>query len=158
VRHTNRVITFLLVVGLAIGYTTTEGQATEPKHRKESTAQRGKAKPEKKDKAQTKQDLAMAQNAEMVDRMKSELYEIQQDLNRLSATVDRSSGVAKTNAKAKPEVVPDKRAKAKPQLDQAESATESTWDDVKSGFKKSYGELRDSIEKARQWLSDKVEP
>lgn len=157
-RQTNRLITFLLVAGLAIGYPTTDGQAAGPKHRKEAAAQRGKVKSEAMKKGQTEQDLAFAHNAEMADQVKGELYEIQKDLNRLSATVDRSSGAAKTNAKAKPAGVPDKRAQPKPQLDQAESATGSTWEDVKTGFKKSYGELRGSVEKARQWLSDKIEP
>ena len=51
-----------------------------------------------------------------------------------------------------------KWAQAKKQLDRAESATESTWNDVKGGFEKSYGELKDSFEKTRQWLSEKIEP
>jgi hypothetical protein len=48
------------------------------------------------------------------------------------------------------------RAAAK--LDQAENATESTWVDVKTGFKESYAGLKDSIATTRQWLSDKIAP
>jgi len=29
---------------------------------------------------------------------------------------------------------------------------------VNRGFRKSYGELKDSVEETRQWLSDKIEP
>jgi hypothetical protein len=47
---------------------------------------------------------------------------------------------------------------AKKQLDLAESATESSWEDVKGSFKKSLDDLKDSIDKTRQWLSDKIAP
>jgi ribose transport system substrate-binding protein len=30
------------------------------------------------------------------------------------------------------------------------------WDEVKDGFRKSYGELKDSLDKARRWLSGKI--
>ena len=51
-----------------------------------------------------------------------------------------------------------KWAPDKKRLDRAGSATESNWDDVKAGFKKSYGDLQDSFEKTRQWLSEKIAP
>jgi hypothetical protein len=43
-------------------------------------------------------------------------------------------------------------------LDKAKNATESTWDDVKAGFKKAYSELKDGFNQARQWVSDKIAP
>jgi hypothetical protein len=49
-------------------------------------------------------------------------------------------------------------AQSRQQLQQAENATESTWNDVKKGFKESYGGLKDSIVLTRQWLSDKIAP
>jgi chromosome segregation ATPase len=148
-RHTILPTTFLLVAGLAAGCPSTDG---------ESAARRDKATTETKEAALAIQDFAYAQKAEFVDKMKKELVEIQGELDRLSAKVDRSSGAAKADAKTKLEAVREKWAQAKKQLDQAESATESTWDDVKVGFKKSYGELKDSFENTRQWLSDKIEP
>jgi hypothetical protein len=54
--------------------------------------------------------------------------------------------------------VREKWAQAKKQLDGAETATESNWDDVKNGFKQSYADLKDSFNKTRQWLSDKIAP
>ena len=90
--------------------------------------------------------------------MNGRLAEIQEELDRLSAKVDRSSGVVKVEGETQLEAVREKWAQAKKQLDRAESATESTWDDVKGGFETLYGELKDSFEKTRQWLSDKIEP
>jgi hypothetical protein len=44
------------------------------------------------------------------------------------------------------------------QLDEARNATESTWGDVKAGFRKGYSELKDGFQNARQWVSDKIAP
>ena len=90
--------------------------------------------------------------------MTKELADIQTELDRLSAKVEKSTGEAKAEAKLKLEAAREQWAKAKKQLEAAQGATESTWDDVKSGVKKSYGELQDSVAKARQWVSDKIEP
>jgi hypothetical protein len=51
-----------------------------------------------------------------------------------------------------------KFAQTKQQLDQAENATESTWGDVKSGFRESYAGLKESIGITRRWLSDRIAP
>jgi chromosome segregation ATPase len=158
-RHTILVIAFLLVAAFAVGCKSTDGKsAAETKQRENAAAQLDKAKTETKEAAQAVQDYAYAQKTEFVEKMKKELVEIQEELDRLSAKVERSSAAAKADAKVKLEAVREKWAQAKKQLDQAESATESTWDDVKGGFKKLYGELKDSFDKTRQWLSDKIEP
>ena len=44
------------------------------------------------------------------------------------------------------------------QLEEAGNATESTWNDVKAGFKKGYEALKDGFQQTRQWLSDKIAP
>jgi hypothetical protein len=51
------------------------------------------------------QDYAYAQKAEFVDKMKKELAEIQEELDRLSAKVERSSGEAKVDAKTRLDAV-----------------------------------------------------
>ncbi len=90
--------------------------------------------------------------------MKKELAEIQNELDQLSAKIDKSSGAVKADAKTQLEALREKWAQAKKQLDQAESSTESTWEKVKDNLKKYYGELKDSLEKTRRWLSDKIKP
>ena len=52
----------------------------------------------------------------------------------------------------------DQASKLNQQLDKAKDATESGWDDVKSGFKKGYNELKEGFQTARQWVSDKIAP
>jgi outer membrane PBP1 activator LpoA protein len=150
-------IAFLIAAAVAVGLTSTDGTSAAGQERGETAAaKRDKVKAEAKEAAQEARDYTYAQKAEFAHKMKEELVQIQEELDRLSAKVDRSSGTAKADAKAKLEVVRKKWAQAKKRLDQAEGATESTWDEVKDGFRKSYGELKDSFEKARRWLSDKI--
>jgi gas vesicle protein len=103
-------------------------------------------------------DYVYAEKTEFVDAMKKDLAAIEADLDRLSAEVEQSRGEARAKAKLELEAARKKWAEAKAQLDAAEAATEDTWEDVKRGFKKSYGELKESIAEARQWLSDEIEP
>jgi hypothetical protein len=44
------------------------------------------------------------------------------------------------------------------QIDEAKTASESTWDNVKTGSVKAYEGLQQSLEQARQWASDKLAP
>ena len=147
-------IAFLIVPALAVGLTSAAG----PERSETAAEKRDRAKAETKEAAHGIRDYAYAQKAEFAHEMKEELAKIQKELDRLSAKVDSSSGAAKADAKAKLKVVRKKWAQAKKRLDRAESATASTWDDAKDGFRKSYDELKVSLEKARQWLSDKIAP
>ena len=158
-RNSNLVIPFLLVAALATGCPSTDKKpAVKAKPSETVIAKFNMVKTETKEAAQAVEDYAYAQKAEFVDKMKKELTEIQEELDRLSAKVERSSGEAKADAKTKLDAVREKWTQAKKQLDRAEGATESTWDDVKGGFKNLFGELKDSFEKTRQWLSDRIEP
>jgi len=157
-RHGLSLITFLLVAGLAVGCRSTDGEsATKPEHRVSVAAQN--AATQTKQAVRAVQGYAYAQKAEMVARMKKDLGEIRRELDRLSVKVANAGAETKADAKAKLEAARDKWARMNKQLDRAaESATESTWDDVKGGLDRSYGELKDSFESTRQWLSDKIKP
>lgn len=158
-RHTILVTTLLSAAAFAVGCTAKDGKsAVAPKRGETAAAHLAKAKVETKEAAQAMRDYAYAQKAEFVDGMKKELVSIQEELDRLGAKVDRASGAAKADAKVRLESVREKWAQAKKQLDRAETATESSWDDVKNGFKQSYADLKDSFDKTRQWLSDKIAP
>ena len=158
-RHAILVLRFILVTALAIGCTSTYGKAAAEERRSQTVAaQNEKAEAEAKEAAPEMQDYTYAQKAEFVEKMKKELVGIQKELDRLSAKVDRSNSETKADAKAKLEMVREKWNEANNQLDQAERATESTWDDVKNSFRMSCRELKDSLEKSCQWVSKKIEP
>jgi len=103
-------------------------------------------------------DYAYAQKDEFVAKMQVQLAEINRDLDELSVKVEKSSEAAKAEWKPKLETLRDQAERLNKQLDQAKNATESTWNEVKSGARKAYDELKDGFQKARQWASDKIAP
>ena len=108
--------------------------------------------------AQDMKDYSYAQKNEFVEKMQSQLTEINKDLDQLAAKIEKSSSAAKTEAKPKLEALRGKADQLGKRLDEVKNATESTWNDVKDGFRKGYGELKDSFQQARQWASDKIAP
>lgn len=160
--HSIELITLLLAI-ISAGCTPADGEPTAgPKNPGTAAAQGDKAVPETKEAAkeaaQAVQRYAWAQKSEYIEGMKKELVEIQGELDRLAARVDRANGAAKAEAGSSLEVAREKWAQAKKGLERAEGATESAWDEVKGGFKKSHEELKGSFEKARQHLRDKIDP
>ena len=117
-----------------------------------------KVQAETKQAAQDLKDYTYAQKTEYVAKMQTQLAELNRDLDKLSAKVDMASDTAKAEAKPKLQALRDQAAKLNTQLDEAKNATESTWGDVKAGFKKGYSELKDGFQQARQWVSDKIAP
>ena len=117
-----------------------------------------KVQAETKQAAQNMKDYTFAEKAEFVARMQGQLTEISRDLGRLSARVEKGSAAAKAEAKPKLQALRDQVASLNQQLDQAKNATESTWDDVKAAAQTAYNGLKDGVQQARQWVSDKVAP
>jgi chromosome segregation ATPase len=108
--------------------------------------------------AQDMKDYTFAQKTEFVAKMQGQLDEINRDLDQLAAKIEKANDAAKAEANPKLQALRDQAAKLNTQLDTAKNATESTWDDVKAGFKKGYSELKDGFNQARQWVSDKIAP
>jgi polyhydroxyalkanoate synthesis regulator phasin len=144
----------LLLINLLTATALALGCNQEP-----TTAQQlDKLKTETKVAAQDLKDYTFAQKGEFVAKMQSQLAEINRDLDQLSVKVQKSSAAAKAEAKPKLEALRAQVAKLNQQLDAARNADESAWDEVKSGFKKGFGELNDGFQQARQWVSDKIAP
>ena len=103
-------------------------------------------------------DYTFAQKAEFVVSMQRQLDEINHELNEVAAKIEKSSGAAKAETKPKLQALRDQTAKLNKQLDEAGTATESTWNDVKAGFTQGYHDLKDGLNEARQWVSDTIAP
>jgi chromosome segregation ATPase len=124
-----------------------------------TTAQRmDKVQADAKEAALDMKDYTYAQKSEFTEKMQSQLAVINKELDELSARIEKSSDSAKAEAKPKMQALRDQTSKLNKQLDEAKNATESTWNDVKAGFKKGYGELKEGFQQARQWVSEKIAP
>ncbi len=155
-KYNKLLLTVISAAALAVGCK--PAGSTSTLENSDATAQLEKIKKDTKEAGQDIQDYSYTQKAEFVDKMKSQLAEINRNLDELSAKIENSSDAAKAEAKPKVQGLRDQTAKLNKQLDEARSATESTWNDVKAGFKKGYGELREGFQQARQWLSEKIKP
>ncbi len=117
-----------------------------------------KVQTETKQAAEDMKDYTFAQKAEFVKAMQAQLDSLNQDLDKLSAKIDSSSDAVKAEAKPKLQALRDQSTQLHQQLADAQNATESTWDSVKSGFQKAYDSTKDGFNQARQWVSDKIAP
>ena len=125
---------------------------------RDAAAQLDKVKQETKEAIDATKDYAYAQKAEYAAKIRAELVELNKELDQLSAKVESSSASAKAEAKAKLQDVRDRVARLSDKLDNVQNATESTWEEVKSGVKNGYEEVKDSFKQFRSWLSEKIAP
>jgi len=152
-KHKQLAITVLAITAFTLGC-----KPTAEDNRAATTAQLDKVKQETKEAAQDMKDYAFAEKKEFVAKMESEMAEINKNLDQLMERIEKSSDTAKAEAKPKVQAVRDQAAKLNQKLDEARNATESTWGDVKAGFKKGFADLKDGFQTARQWVSDKIAP
>jgi chromosome segregation ATPase len=90
--------------------------------------------------------------------IETELAELNHEIDLLAARIDRSSDQVKTEASAKLQRLRDQSARLNEQLEEAKGSSESAWDDVKSGTKRSLDSLNESFQESRQWVSEKIAP
>ena len=127
--------------------------------KEKTTAQQIEAvKTETKQAAQDMKDFTFAQKDEFVKFMQGQLTALNTNLDKFSAKIESSSDTIKADAKPKLQALRDQATKLNQQLVETQNATESTWDEVKTGTKKTYESMEKSFNDARQWLSDKIAP
>ncbi|MGD0836750.1 MAG: hypothetical protein ABSB49_08930 [Polyangia bacterium] len=150
---------FFFATVLAVGCKSpTDKPPSETSQDSAAVLQLGKAKASTIEAAQAMEDYAYTRRAEFVAKMNKDMGGLQDDLNLLAAKADGAGDAAKAEAKARLAAARAKWAKTKQRLDQVENATESTWNDMRRGFKESYAGLKDSVDTTRQWFSDKLAP
>lgn len=169
-KHVARMMLFLMVGVVATGcdrptYEDSPTNSDDPKTAaakrddpETAAAQREEAITATKEAAESIKNYSHAEKDKFIDEAKRELADIRSEVERLRAEVDRSSGEARADAEARLEVVRQKLDAAKAQIDRAETATEDSWDDVRSGYWTAREDLRTSFDQTRQWMSDRMEP
>lgn len=149
-------LTFLAVAFVAGCKPSAETSAAD--NREATANQFDKVTTETKEAAQEMKDYAYAQKAEFVEKMRSQLSEINNDMEQLAAKIEKSSDAVKAEAKPKLQALREQVTQLGKQLDEVKNATESTWESVKSGTKKAYDSVKEGVQQSRQWVSDKIAP
>jgi outer membrane murein-binding lipoprotein Lpp len=108
--------------------------------------------------AQNIKDYTFSEKEEFVRSERKLLTELNRDLDELAAKVDKASAEVKAEAQPRIETLRGQTARLNKQLDDAASATESSWEKFKVEVRKTHTESKVEFDKARQWLSDKVAP
>ena len=147
-KHKTLLLTFLSAAAFAVGC-----------NKEETTSQQlDKVQGKTEAAAQDMKDYTYAQKAEFVEKMQSQLAELNRDLDQLAAKIEKSSAAVKAEAQPKLQALRDQITQLNKQPDEVKNATESTWDSVKGGFKKAYEASKAGFQQARQWVSDKIAP
>lgn len=108
--------------------------------------------------ARDMKDFTFAQKSEFVIAMQAKVTTLDLNLDKLSAKIDGSSDAVKAETRPKLLALRDQKARLNQQLADAGNATESTWEDVKAGTKKTSDALANSFAEASQWMGDKIAP
>ena len=149
----------LTLLGAAALLTGCDRPETPTTDTSETTAkQLDKVRTDTKAAAQDMMDYAYAQKSEFVAKMQGQLDEINRELDQLAAKIEKANDAVKTEATPKIQALRDQLASLTKQLDDAKSANESAWGDIKTGFKKGFSELKDGFQQARQWAAEKIAP
>jgi hypothetical protein len=128
--------------------------------RKQETVsqQLDKVESKTKEAMQDMKDYSFAQKDEFIKTMQGQLTNLNQNLDELSARIDRASETVKAEARPKLQALRDQFAKLNQQLAGAKDATESTWDSIKAGTKKAGEAVEQGVRDARQWVGEKTAP
>jgi hypothetical protein len=146
------------ILPITIALATLAFSGCKPSQEASTAQQFDKVKAETKTAADDMKEYTYAQRAAFVEKMRLQLAALDQDLDQLSAKVEKSDSASKAEASPKLKALRAQSAELNQQLDKAKDATESTWDSVKAGSKKAYDGLKEGFQQARQWTSDKIAP
>ena len=128
------------------------------KQKDTTTQQLDKAGDKTAEVAQDIKDYSFARKTEFVSLMKTELTDLNRDLDQLETRITASSDAVKAEAQPKLDALRAQTVLLRKQLGVAENATESTWEVVKSDCRKSYDATCQGFQQSRQWLADKIAP
>jgi hypothetical protein len=100
-------------------------------------------------------DVSYSNRQDFISRMKDESKDIKAEIERLQVKATNAADNSAAAAKTKLQELKEKSSNLDVQIDKAQNATESTWNDVKASSRKAMDEAKNSFQDAKDWLSEK---
>jgi len=117
-----------------------------------------KIKEDTQEVAKDMKDYTFAQKNEFVKKMKTQLKGVGEELDQLSAKIEKADDKVKADANPKIQALRDQADELNKKIDKVQDANESTWDNVKAGTREAFDSFKDGVESSREWLSEKIKP
>jgi hypothetical protein len=99
-------------------------------------------------------DVSYSDRSNFVSKMKGELDDVNNEIRRVSENAAKSTNSPESQARL--ESLKEKATNLNIQIDKVQSATESTWADIKASSQKAYDQAKDSLRNAKDWTAQKL--
>jgi len=116
------------------------------------------ARAEASDKKGVEVEFSYDKKNEFVSSLKSEMRDIEREMDKLSAKIANSTEKARADLAPKMERLKDKAKSVDIQVKRAETADESTWNEVKAASRKALDDAKEGFREAREWTAEKIAP
>ena len=110
------------------------------------------------DVAQDMRDYTYGQKDDFIAIMRSQLADLNRELDELAAKVEKSPATVRAEAQPRIDALREQTARLNRKLDDATNATESSWDKFKADVRRTHDASEEDFRRARQWLSEKIAP
>jgi len=91
-----------------------------------------------------------------VEKLKSEASDLNAQMKELGNKMSNSTEAAREKLRPKMDALKEKSKNLDVQIDKAQNATESTWNDVKAGARNAFEDAKQSFRDAKDWTADKL--
>lgn len=92
----------------------------------------------------------MSERKAYVEKMHAQIDAVDARIKELTAKAENAKADARIEMQRKLDELREKRRQIDDRMDSLKNASEASWNDVKGGFERAWGELRSSVEHAAQ--------
>jgi hypothetical protein len=127
--------------------------------RKESASpELAKLQKEVKEAIEATKNYTAQQKANFINKSKTDLTEIEAEIDTLASEIKKARKDAQDEAAAKLQRMRDKASELDRQREKLKKSQEPAWNDLKGNITKSTDEHKNSITDVRRWLADQIAP
>jgi hypothetical protein len=107
--------------------------------------------------ARDMKNYSFSEKEKFTQIMKNDLAGVNKSLDQLDLKINKAGAETKAEAKQKLDILRVKSDQLGRQLDATQSATESTWEGVKTDCNNAYTSLKEDVKRDSQWVSNKID-